>query len=104
MGYIKLKELIVSGENVTTSTIEFGSKVTIIAGPSDTGKSCIFRGIDYVLGASNKAENIPLDPVDGYDTITLVLETHKGIIKLTRINKDTVTNVETDIEGIESGE
>lgn len=104
MGYIKLKELIVSGENVTTSTIEFGPKLTIIAGPSDTGKSCIFRCIDYVLGASNKAENIPLDPVDGYDTITLVLETHKGIIKLTRINKDTVTNVETNIEGIESGE
>lgn len=104
MAYIKLKQLIVTGENVTPSSIEFGDKLTIIAGPSDTGKSCIFRCIDYALGASNKEENIPLDPIDGYNTIKLVLETHKGIINLTRISGKPTTVVETDIEGIESGE
>ena len=91
MSFIKLKELIVSGPNVTTSSIEFGNKVTIISGPSDTGKSCIFKCINYVLGASNRKENIPLDLKDGYDTIKLIIETKEGIISLKRKINSTIT-------------
>ena len=49
MGYMKLKKLTVSGENKSDSIIEFGSKLTIIAGPSETGKSTIYRCLDYIF-------------------------------------------------------
>lgn len=42
MGYIKITKLEVSGEK-GTSSIEFGEHLTIIAGPSDTGKSYILN-------------------------------------------------------------
>ena len=52
MGYIKITKLEVSGEK-GTSSIEFGEHLTIIAGPSDTGKSYIFKCIDYLFGADS---------------------------------------------------
>ena len=80
MSYIRIKKLEVSGPNRTTSSIEFGEKVTIIAGPSDTGKTCIYRCINYALGASNREENIPLDEQDGYDTIKLYVAIEDGVL------------------------
>jgi hypothetical protein len=104
MSYIKLEKLVVSGSNVTTSTIEFGKKLTIIAGPSDTGKSYIYKCIDYVLGAKNDDKHRPLDIQEGYDTIDLFISTNQGNIKLTRKLNSDVTVVESENENIESGE
>ena len=61
MSFIKLIRLDVSGPNDNFTEIEFGNKATIIAGPSDTGKTCIFKCIDYVLGAKNDEEHSPFD-------------------------------------------
>lgn len=104
MAHIKLKQLIVSGDNVKTSSIEFGNKLTIIAGPSNTGKTYIYKCIDYILGANNDPKNPPLDLAEGYDTIKLIIETKKGLIHLTRKLLSNITVVNTDIDGIESGE
>ena len=104
MSYIRIKKLEVSGPNRTTSSIEFGEKVTIIAGPSDTGKTCIYRCINYALGASNREENIPLDEQDGYDTIKLYVAIEDGVLTLTRKNNGKGITVESSSPTIGSGE
>lgn len=104
MAYIKLKKLTVSGDNVVTSSIEFGNKLTIIAGPSDTGKTYIYKCIDYVLGAKNDEKHMPLDIQEGYNTIKLSISTNKGDLTLTRKLGSNKTNVESEIENIESGD
>ena len=104
MGYINLKKLTVSGKGKNDSIIEFGNKLTIIAGPSETGKSTIYRCLDYIFGAKNESKKQPLDYTDGYTEIKLELETDKGNITLKRSLNTNVTNVTSSIEGIESGE
>ncbi len=104
MAFIKIKKLIASGPNVEPSSIVFGNKLTIIAGPSDTGKTCIFKCIDYIFGGNNDANNLPFDELDKYNEISLLMETHKGSITLSRIQKENITNVISNIDGIESGE
>lgn len=103
MGYIKLKKLIVSGPEVADSIIEFGNKLTIIAGPSNTGKTYIYRCLDYVFGAKNEKDKQPLDIQDGYDTIKLVIETDKGNLTLSRVLNSNETIVCSENLLIESG-
>ena len=104
MPHIKIKELSVSGDNVITSSIKFGNKLTIIAGPSDTGKSYIYKCIDYIFGASNDSQHMPLDLQEGYDTIKLIISNDYGNLSLTRKLKSNVTIVQSSIDGIESGD
>ena len=104
MAFIRIKSLTASGPNVETSTIIFGKKLTIIAGPSDTGKTCIYKCIDYIFGGNNDPSNLPFDEVDKYTTICLELETHKGLIELSREQKSNSTMVTSHISEIESGE
>lgn len=104
MGFIKLKKLIATGPNAEPSEIKFGNKLTIIAGPSDTGKSCIYKCVDYVLGAINDDDHAPFDESDGFDTITLIIGTQYGDITLTRVQGTTKTTVSCDNPEIESGE
>lgn len=104
MGKIKLVELQVSGENVLTSSIKFGKKLTIISGPSDTGKTYIYKCIDYIFGAKNDAKKQPLDIQEGYDTIRLLINSEYGQIKLIRKLNSNITLVESKNKNIESGE
>ena len=104
MAFIRIKSLTASGPDVETSTIIFGKKLTIIAGPSDTGKTCIYKCIDYIFGGNNDPSNLPFDEVDKYTTICLELETHKGLIELSREQKSNSTMVTSHISEIESGE
>ena len=104
MAYIKLLKLTASGPDNRISTIEFAKKATIIAGPSDTGKTCIFKCIDYVLGASNEAKHEPFDEADGYTTINLLMDTVYGHISLTREQGSNKTYVSCKNQEIENGE
>ena len=104
MPFIRIKKLTANGPGVDASTIEFGNKLTIIAGPSDTGKTCIYKCIDYIFGGNNDADNLPFDEQDKYNEISLSLETHKGNIVLSRKQKENITTVNSDIPDIESGE
>ena len=102
MNHIKLIELTVSGPNVETSYIKFAKKLTIISGPSNVGKSCIYKCLDYALGAQNKNTELPLDPNDGYDTIKLKLENEHGTATLTRKLGTNEIHVDSNIIGLES--
>lgn len=104
MAYINLINLTVTGPNDRFSFIEFGKKATIIAGPSDTGKTCIFKCIDYVLGAKNDESHSPFDKEDGYTTINLLIDTSFGCISLQREVGSNKTHVSCNNDQIESGE
>lgn len=80
MNRIHISKLIITGEK-GTSTLEFGEKLTIITGPSDTGKSYIYKCIYYLLGSKS---TVPFDSSIGYDTISLVLRKGLEDITLTR--------------------
>ena len=104
MSSIKIVRLDVSGPNKPLSTIEFGDKITIIAGPSDSGKTCIYKCINWVLGASHREENIPLDEQDGFDTIALTVDVGDGRLVIKRKIDWKKIEVESSSPSIESGE
>jgi len=104
MAYLRLIKLTATGPDEKISIIEFGKKTTIIAGPSDSGKTSIFKCIDYVLGARNDDDHAPFDEEDGYTTINLIIETPYGQISLTREQGSNITIVSCEDPFIERGE
>jgi len=74
MGRLHINKLIISGIK-GVSTVDFGERLTLITGPSDTGKSYIFKSIYYLLGADKNS--FPFDPSIGYDTVSM--ELRKGL-------------------------
>lgn len=101
MNRIYIEKLSVTGSK-TSSHIEFGKNLTIISGPSDTGKSYIYKCIDYLFGAKNS--NKPFDPSIGYDTISMKLVRDDGYVIITRRIGSSTISVESTIEGIETSE
>lgn len=101
MAGIRLKKLTVTGGK-GTSTIEFGKNLTIIAGPSNTGKSYIYKCIDYMFAGDK--EKVPWNPSIGYDKIELELDCDDKNISLTRKIGDAKTKVASTFPGIESRE
>lgn len=95
---INIKQLVVSGIK-GISKIDFGKNLTIIAGPSDTGKSYIYRSIEYLFG--KEAGKVPFETDIGYDTLSMELETSLGNITISRaINSSTIRVLKTNIKGI----
>lgn len=66
---LQLIHLTVVGKNLPPATIEFGDKLTVIHGASDTGKSHVFDLIRYAFGL-DKAIDIP-DEGKGYQYVHL---------------------------------
>lgn len=104
MPSIKLISLAASGPNKSLSTIDFGDRITIIAGPSDSGKTCIYKCINWALGASNDEDNVPFDEQDGYDTVVLTLGVGDGRVTITRKTDWKKVEVSSSSPSIESGE
>ena len=71
MGRLKLLHLTFTGVNKAPASVDFSPHVTVIHGPSDTGKSFIVDAIDFVLGAK-KLKEIP--EREGYNRVLLGLE------------------------------
>ncbi len=70
-----IKEFEARGEGVIPSPVSFMKGFNAVVGQSDTGKSTLFKLIDFVLG-KGKA-NIDLPPQgDGFDTFLLELHTY----------------------------
>ena len=65
-----IKKLTVSGPNKRDSEIIFGNRLTIIQGPSNTGKTTILKCIEYLLGGNET----PISDKHGYDTLSLEIE------------------------------
>lgn len=55
--------------------VDFFDGVNVICGASDTGKSYLAETIDYMLGGSELRK---IDELEGYDRITLLLESGSG--------------------------
>lgn len=68
---IAIKHLAFVGHGRPDASVEFGPNVTIVRGPSDTGKSFIADSIDFMLGAQNLRE---IPQLTGYTTVLLGLE------------------------------
>ncbi|MDO8121232.1 hypothetical protein Q6346_07895 [Isoptericola sp. b490] len=75
MAQLKLLHLTFIGTNVEPAAIEFGPEVTLVRGPSDTGKSFIVDAIDFMFGA-NALKEIP--EREGYSTVLLGIEMPDG--------------------------
>lgn len=101
MSGIRLKKLTATGAK-GTSAIKFGNNLTIIAGPSNTGKSYIYRCIDYMFAGDK--EKAPWDPGIGYDKIELELDCDGKSIVLTRKIGNLKTNVASTSADVESKE
>ncbi len=67
-----------------SSTIEFGKNLTLIMGKSETGKTTIYKCIDYLFGAKKDDKHRPFLKSTGYDTVVGYFTTDIGSIKLTR--------------------
>lgn len=82
MSRLRLVHITLWGPNVPLSTVEFGAGLTLVRGPSDTGKSFMVEAIDYMLGAKSLKE---IPERTGYSTVLLGLELPSGeIVTLSR--------------------
>lgn len=82
MERLRLLHLTFIGPSVDPATVEFGPKLTLVRGPSDTGKSFIADTLDFMLGGEKLEKNTELD---GYDQILLGIRLPDGeAVTLTR--------------------
>lgn len=63
------------GKNVEPASVEFGPQLTLLRGPSDTGKSFIVDSLDFMMGAQNLKE---IPEREGYSMVLLGLELPDG--------------------------
>ncbi|WP_020143926.1 hypothetical protein [Terracoccus sp. 273MFTsu3.1] len=68
---ISITHLAFVGHGRPDASVEFGPSVTIVRGPSDTGKSFIADSIDFMLGAQNLRE---IPQLTGYATVLMGLK------------------------------
>lgn len=80
---LHLVHLTAVGKNVAPATIEFGDRLTVIHGASDTGKSHVFDLLSYAFGIAQAIE-LP-DEAKGYQYVHLGVRTVEGnIVTLVR--------------------
>jgi hypothetical protein len=80
---LHLVHLTAVGNNVVPATIEFGDRLTVIHGASDTGKSHVFDLLNYAFGIAQTIE-LP-DEAKGYQYVHLGVRTADGnIVTLVR--------------------
>lgn len=72
---LRLTHLTFTGTNVQAASVTFGAQLTLVRGPSDTGKSFIVSALDFMLGAKSLKE---IPEREGYSTVLLGLELPDG--------------------------
>jgi hypothetical protein len=90
MARIALSHLTFVGIDVEPATIDFGPKLTVIYGASDTGKSFIADSIDFAMGSSSLRSiresepysHILLGIIFGDESLTLVRALNGGTISI----------------------
>lgn len=93
-----IKELSVTGNGKKPAVVQFKKGLNIIEGPSNTGKTLIFKCIDYIFGSKDN----PL--MDGYDCISLKIGILDSEITLTRYGNQDILLVSSSFDEIDSGE
>ena len=85
MAIFYLEKLVVTGSGNKLSSVEFSEGLTFIVGPSNTGKSYITEGIDYLFGFTpTKNKPFRFDTSLGYNCFTLHIRTPNGTVILQR--------------------
>lgn len=106
MGF-RIDRVAATSKTKGVATIEFGEGLTIIQGPSNTGKTCIAKCIDFVFGKNGdrNEESTPFSDVDGYDTVTMTIRPNdaSGYLILSREIKQNKVRVTSTVSGIPSG-
>lgn len=74
---IRLTHLTLIGTNVDPATVSLGPALSVVHGPSDTGKSFIVDAIDFALG-SKKLKQVK--GMEGYSHVLLGVEARSGEI------------------------
>lgn len=88
-----IEKIVVSGENKTTSIIEFSEGLNIIHGVSNTGKTCVVNCIDYVFGG----DALPFPESKGYTKIQMHIITKNGSVMFERtLRKNKIHVISTD--------
>ncbi|HIE6128573.1 TPA: hypothetical protein ACXN4M_001044 [Proteus mirabilis] len=102
--FFTFSKIKVSGFNKPDAIIEFGSKVTILYGGSDSGKTYIYYLIRYLLG-SEKLKNKDIEHAQGYDTAYLEFHFQGRVMTIERSLQDSSyyrlydSNIESVSEG-----
>lgn len=69
---MEIKFIAFVGPTKESAEIEFGSGLNLIYGPSNTGKSSVLNGIDFMLGSEKPLKELPEH--EGYNQIILGVE------------------------------
>lgn len=96
---MKITRITALGEGKSPSTIKLGPGLNIIEGESNTGKSCIFRTIDFCFGS----KVLPFDASLGYNKITLDITSRFGNLKITRSFDSKGVDIDSSIPNYPSG-
>lgn len=75
MGRLTLSHLTFTGTSAVPASVDFSPHVTVVHGPSDTGKSFMVDAIDFVFGAKDLKE---IPEREGYSRVLLGLELPTG--------------------------
>lgn len=93
-----LKKLTVTG-SLKKSEINFDKGLNIITGPSNVGKTCIVKCIDYLTGSSS----LPFSTSTHYNTITLEISVDDKLVILSRTLEEDNITVKSTLPSILSG-
>lgn len=110
MDDIYFKKVIARGTGKRESSIEFTKGLNIICGPSNTGKTLIFKIFKQVFGADNKKyannddEPFIIENDTGYTEFSLVVSKSGDDVILTRKVDSEIISVESHSKFVESGD
>lgn len=110
MDDIYFKKVIARGAGKRESSIDFTKGLNIICGPSNTGKTLIFKIFKQVFGADNKKyannddEPFIIENDTGYTEFSLVVSKSGDDVILTRKVDSEIISVESHSKFVESGD
>ncbi|EJN2865431.1 TPA: hypothetical protein ACU3A1_000087 [Salmonella enterica] len=81
--YMKIKKILIKGAMLEPVLIDFGSRLTIITGGSDSGKTYLYNLIRYLFG-SEKLENAGINEAKGYDFASIEFSINEDLYSLER--------------------
>ena len=103
MDDIYFKKVIARGDGKRESSIEFAKGLNIICGPSNTGKTLIFKIFKQVFGAdnskstSNDDEPFIIENDTGYTDFSLVISKNGDDVILTRRVDSEIISIKSNI-------
>ncbi|MCW9585236.1 hypothetical protein ORL36_11465 [Klebsiella pasteurii] len=80
---MKIKKILIKGTMLEPVLIDFGSRLTIITGGSDSGKTYLYNLIRYLFG-SEKLENAGINEAKGYDFASIEFSINEDLYSLER--------------------